>query len=58
MILAAKAGYDPAALALFFEKLPRGGKSDVPSWLSTHLASQERIVEIRRLAEEIERSAR
>jgi predicted Zn-dependent protease len=58
MILAAKAGYDPAALALFFEKLPGGGKSDVPSWLSTHPASQERIAEIRRLAEEIERSAR
>ena len=58
MALAAKAGYDPAALALFFEKLPGGGKSGGPSWLSTHPASQDRIAEIRRLAEEIDRSAR
>ncbi len=58
MILAAKAGYDPAALALFFEKLPGSEQSDRPSWLSTHLASRDRIVEIRRLAEDIERSAR
>ena len=58
MTLAAKAGYDPAALALFFEKLSGGGKSEGPSWLSTHPASRDRIEEIRRLADEIARSAR
>lgn len=58
MTLAAKAGYDPEALALFFEKLTAGGKPGGPSWLSTHPASQDRIAEIRRLAKEIERSAR
>lgn len=58
MALAARAGYDPAALALFFERLDPGKKSAGPSWLSTHPASRDRIVEIRRLAEEIERSAR
>lgn len=58
MTLAAKAGYDPAALALFLEKLTGGRKSDGPSWLSTHPASRDRIAEIRRLAVEIERSAR
>ena len=58
MTIAAKAGYDPAALALFFEKLPGSEQLERPSWLSTHLASRDRIVEIRRLAEDIERSAR
>ena len=58
MTLAAKAGYDPEALALFFEKLTNGGKSDAPSWLSTHPASRDRIDEIRRLAKEFGRSAR
>ena len=56
--LAAKAGYDPAAVALFFERLDPEKKSGGPSWLSTHPPSQDRIVEIRRLAKEIERSAR
>ena len=58
MTLAAKAGYDPAALALFFERLDPEKKSGSPSWLSTHPTSEDRIVEIRRLAKEIERSAR
>lgn len=58
MTLAARAGYDPAALALFFERLDPEKKSGGPTWLSTHPPSQDRIVEIRRLAEEIERSAR
>ena len=54
--LAARAGYDPAALARFFERLSRGKGAEGPSWLSTHPASSERILEIRRLAREVGRT--
>ncbi len=56
MELAARAGYDPAALALFFERMTAGERAAGSSWLSTHPATGERILEIRRYAEEIGRS--
>ena len=56
MELAARAGYDPAALALFFERMTAGEQAAGSSWLSTHPATGERILEIRRYAEEIGRS--
>ena len=56
MELAARAGYDPAALARFFERMTAGGKPGGTSWLSTHPGPKERIEEIRRYAEEIGRS--
>ena len=56
MELAARAGYDPAALALFFERMTAGAKPGGTSWLSTHPGPKERIEEIRRYAEEIGRS--
>ena len=56
MAIAARAGYDPAALALFFERLPANERSEETSWRSTHPATDERIEEIRRLAEEMRRS--
>ncbi|MCY4548827.1 MAG: M48 family metallopeptidase [Defluviicoccus sp.] len=54
--LAARAGYDPAALARFFERMSAGDKGGGSSWLSTHPPTGERVREIRRLAEEIGRS--
>lgn len=56
MELAARAGYDPAALALFFERMTAGREPGSTSWLSTHPGPKERIEEIRRYAEEIGRS--
>ena len=56
MELAARAGYDPAALALFFERMTAGREPGGPSWLSTHPGPKQRIEEIRRYAEEIGRS--
>lgn len=53
--LAGRAGYDPAAIAVFFERMSEGKPKGGPSWLSTHPATHERIEEIRRLAEEIGR---
>lgn len=54
VILAARAGYDPAAMALFLERMSAGGRSSGPSWRSTHPDTGERISEIRRLAKEID----
>ena len=56
LTLAARAGYDPAALARFFERFSADDTGGGPSWLSTHPDTGERILEIRRLAEEIARS--
>ena len=56
LTLAARAGYDPAALARFFERFSADDTGGGPSWLSTHPDTNERILEIRRLAEEIARS--
>ena len=55
MGIASRAGYDPAALALFFIRLSVGRRTDSPSWLSTHPATGDRVREIRRLAKEIGR---
>ena len=55
VMLAARAGYDPAAVARFFERMAAGKPASGPSWLSTHPATGERVLEIRRLAEEIGR---
>ena len=55
LTLAARAGYDPAALARFFERMSEGDKGGGPSWLSTHPPTGDRVREIRRLAEEIGR---
>lgn len=54
--LAFDAGYDPAALVHLFEHLSHA--SDVPSWLSTHPALDERVPAIRRTANHISQSAR
>ena len=53
LALAAKAGYDPAALARFFEQLDDSSGFAGPGWLSTHPSNQDRIAEIKRLADEI-----
>ena len=54
--IAADAGYDPAALATFFEKLEeKFGSGSRNTWLSTHPSNAERIAEIRRLAAELNR---
>ena len=54
--LTAKAGYKPEGLILFFEKLMAREKKVKglvgPLWLSSHPASHDRILEIRRLAKE------
>ena len=56
MALAARAGYEPEALVRFLELLTGSGNMNAPSWLSTHPASDERILEIRRYASENPRS--
>ena len=53
LTLAARAGYDPAALAQFFRHLNDGSGFSGPGWLSTHPSHQDRIAEIERLAGEI-----
>ncbi len=53
--IASRAGYDPAALTRFFERLSADDAGGGPSWLSTHPATGERVLEIRRLAEELGR---
>ena len=53
LALAAKAGYDPAALARFFEQLDDNPGFTGPGWLSTHPSNQDRIAEIKRLASEV-----
>ena len=53
--IAARAGYDPAALVRFFERLSADDPDGGPSWLSTHPSTGERVLRIRRLAEEMER---
>lgn len=58
MTLAARAGYDPAALALFFARISAGKPGAGSSWLSTHPGAGERILEIRRIAKELERAQR
>lgn len=52
MALAAKAGYEPEALVRLLEHLTGSGNRNIPSWLSTHPTSDERILEIRRFASE------
>lgn len=54
--LAFDAGYDPVALVHLFEHLSHA--SDVPSWLSTHPALDERVPAIRRTADRISQTAR
>lgn len=54
--LAFDAGYDPEALVHLFEHLAHDG--DVPSWLSTHPALDERIPAVRRTADRISETAR
>lgn len=49
--IARKAGYNPAALADFFEDISKE-EGPIPDWLSTHPNSQERVENIRRQAEE------
>ena len=56
LALAAKAGYEPEALVRLLEHLTGSGSRSVPSWLSTHPTSDERILEIRRFASENARS--
>lgn len=46
-----KAGYDPTALATFFETLQREYGDSGPEWMSTHPANAERIERIKELAE-------
>lgn len=47
--VAAKAGYDPAALATFFERLDKMmGGAEGPKWYSTHPNSKDRMEEIQR----------
>ncbi|WP_095589583.1 M48 family metallopeptidase [Actibacterium ureilyticum] len=56
--VAARAGYDPAALAVFFRRLDgMTGGGDGPQWYSTHPASRDRAAEIRRQIEELGLSA-
>lgn len=47
---AAAAGYDPDALALFFERLQRDYGEVGPDWLSIHPGTEDRILEIREQA--------
>ena len=54
--LAFDAGYDPVALVHLFEHLSHA--SDVPSWLSTHPALDERVPAVRRTADRISQTAR
>lgn len=51
---AAAAGYDPAALAVFFRRLDgMTGGGGGPQWYSTHPASRDREAEIKRQIEEL-----
>ncbi|SEK83659.1 M48 family metallopeptidase [Pacificibacter marinus] len=46
------AGYDPAALAEFFEQLTEDYGESGPEWMSTHPSNAERIETIKKLAAE------
>ncbi|MDE2791535.1 MAG: M48 family metallopeptidase [Paracoccaceae bacterium] len=54
--LAAESGYDPAALARFLEQVSAGETTDVPSWMSTHPDTAERIPWILDFAREFGRA--
>ncbi len=45
--LAAKAGFDPDGLARFLDSLGSAEGSPVPSWLSTHPPTEERVRQLR-----------
>ena len=47
------AGYDPYGLVTFFETLRVKGGPNVPSFLSSHPATEERIVRTRELIAEL-----
>ena len=49
--LAARAGYDPAALVGFLGQLEAAGKSGPPTWMSTHPPHDARIEEMLRAIE-------
>ena len=53
--LAFDAGYDAEALVHLFEHLP--SDSDVPSWLSTHPAHEDRVPAIQRMADRLRTTA-
>lgn len=49
--LTRRAGYDPAALATFFDRLEADFGPEPPAWLSTHPGHSDRAAQIRALAE-------
>ncbi len=48
MDLAARAGFDPRAGVVLWEKMAAASKGQPPQWLSTHPSNENRIGEIRR----------
>lgn len=53
MDIAARAGYDPRAGIMLWQKMALVGKGAPPQWLSTHPAGENRIAEIRRHLPEV-----
>lgn len=53
VILADRAGYDPAGLKVFFDEISKKF-GEPPRWMSTHPGSQERAVDIDRYIEALE----
>lgn len=52
--LAARAGYDPRAAILLWEKMMRVSDGQPPQWLSTHPSHQSRIADLRQYADLVE----
>ncbi|MFP5405865.1 MAG: M48 family metallopeptidase [Gammaproteobacteria bacterium] len=48
MELTARAGFDPRAAVVLWEKMARASRAGPPQWLSTHPSHDSRIAEIRR----------
>ena len=58
LTLMAKAGYDPQAAILFWQKMMASGGAQPPAFLSTHPSDQDRIARLEALLPEAEKEYR